>query len=142
MPDAVDMLNEGEEKREAINSYKYLIDLTGDAAFAAEHSNIVGIEELEGLLREELPCTVDGLHWFVNECLDGGYYLTVFNNIGIERSVTYGEKKIPEATRTARVSFKDGRKPEVLEGDGELNLKGDDYLLTLPAGGYAFIRFV
>ena len=48
-----------------------------------------------------MPCTVDGLHWFVNKRVGGGYYLTVFNNIGIERTVEKGEIRLPEASMAA-----------------------------------------
>ncbi|MBE6690368.1 MAG: hypothetical protein E7590_03680 [Ruminococcaceae bacterium] len=141
MPDAVDMLNAGAEKAAVIDSYRYLINLTGDADFAAAHPNCVCIEQLESLLREALPCTVEGLHWLVNERIGGGYYLTVFNNIGIERTVEKGEIALPEGKRSAKVTFKNGALPTLLESDGTLETSGDAYILTLPAGGYAFIRF-
>lgn len=142
MPDAVDILNAGDEKSAAIDSYRYLIDLTGDAEFAARHPNRVKVSELDSLLRDALPCTVDGLHWMVNERIGGGYYLTVLNNIGIDRTVENGEIRLPEATVSAKVSFKNGARPELLESDGSLVPSDDGYTLTLPAGGYAFIRFI
>ena len=142
MPDAVDILNAGDEKSAAIDSYRYLIDLTGDAAFAALPPNCVKVSELGSLLRDALPCTVDGLHWMVNERIGGGYYLTVLNNIGIDRTVENGEIRLPEATVSAKVSFKNGARPELLESDGSLVPSDDGYTLTLPAGGYAFIRFI
>ena len=141
MPDAVDMLNAGECKEPSISSYRYLIDLTGDPEFSARHKNCVKIEELEAVLREELPCTVEGLHWMVNKRDSGGYYLTVFNNIGVTRSVADGEALLPEATRSGKVVFKNSAVPTLLEGDGKLETYGDDYRLTIPAGGYAFISF-
>lgn len=141
MPDAVDMLNAGAEKEKAILGYKYLVDLTCDGEFAKTHKNCVRVEELEALLREELPCTVEGLHWFVNERDGGGYYLTVFNNIGIQRNAEEGEYPMPEGERSAKVCFKNGALPTMLEGDGNLEKEGGDYRLTLPAGGFAFIRF-
>ncbi len=141
MPDAVDMLNAGAEKEQAIRSYRYLVDLTGDAEFAAAHPNCVSIDALGDLLRETLPCTVDGLHWFVNERVGGGYYLTVFNNVGVERTVAKGEVLLPEGTRSTKVTFKHGAVPQLLEGNGTLVPDGDAYTLTLPAGGFAFIRF-
>ena len=141
MPDAVDMLNAGKEKERVISSYRYLVDLTGDRAFADAHDNCVKIDALEDLLRAALPCTVEGLHWLVNERKGGGYYLTVFNNIGIERTVEKGEISLPEGTRSSKVTFKNGAVPTVLEGDGRLEKEGDDYRLTLPAGGFSFIRF-
>lgn len=141
MPDAVDMFNAGEGKNELVGSYKYLIDLTCDKEFAAAHENCVKIDDLATLLRDALPCTVDGLHWLVNERVGGGYYLTVFNNIGIERTVANGEVALPEGERSAKVTFKNGAAPTLLESDGKLTPCGDAYTLTLPAGGYAFIRF-
>jgi len=141
MPDAVDMLNAGAEKSAAIDSYEYLVDLTGDSNFSLVHPNCVKIDELEQLLRDTLPCTVEGLHWFVNRRIGGGYYLTVFNNIGIERTVENGEIRLPQAARTAKAVFKNGAVPKLLEGDGSLTPCEGDYALTLPAGGYAFIYF-
>lgn len=141
MPDAVDMLNAGEGKDEAINAYRYLIDLTCDKEFAKTHENCVRIDDLADLLREALPCSVEGMHWLVNERVGGGYYLTVFNNVGIERTVANGEVKLPEGERSAKVTFKNGAIPTLLESDGTLIPNGDAYTLTLPAGGYAFIRF-
>ncbi|MBQ9805380.1 MAG: hypothetical protein IJW49_02570 [Clostridia bacterium] len=52
-----------------------------------------------------------------------------------------GEVRLPEATRSSKVVFKNGARPELLESDGTLVPCGDDYTLTLPAGGYAFIHF-
>lgn len=142
MPDAVDMLNSCARNADAIDkNYKYLIDLTGDPAFAAAHPNCVQIHELEGLLRETLPCEVEGLHWLVNEREGGGYYLSIFNHIGVCRSVAEGERLLPEATRSGRVTFKKGAVPTLLEGEGVLERDGEDYRITLPAGGFAFIRF-
>lgn len=141
MPDAVDMLNAGEGKEDVINSYRYLVDLTCDKDFAKTHKNCVRIDDLADLLRDALPCTVEGMHWFVNEREGGGYYLTVFNNVGIERSVAKGEISLDAGRRSAKVTFKNGAEPTMLEGNGELTPHGDAYTLTLPAGGFAFIRF-
>ncbi|MBR5528573.1 MAG: hypothetical protein IKV97_06155 [Clostridia bacterium] len=48
---------------------------------------------------------------------------------------------LPEGTRSSKVTFKNGACPTMLEGDGVLAPDGDDYILTLPSGGYAFICF-
>ena len=142
MPDAVDMLNSCARNADAIDhKYKYLIDLTGDPAFAASHGNCVQIHELEALLRESLPCEVEGLHWLVNEREGGGYYLSIFNHIGVCRSVADGEYLMPEATRSAKISFKNGAVPTLLEGEGMLERDGEDYRISIPAGGFAFIYF-
>ncbi|MBE6631042.1 MAG: hypothetical protein E7624_09395 [Ruminococcaceae bacterium] len=141
MPDAVDMLNAGAEREAAIAAYRYLIDLTGDPAFAAAHPNCVAVHELPTLLREALPCEVEGFHWVINERDGGGYYLTVFNHIGVTRSMAAGEHLLPEATRSGKVRFKNGVVPTLLEGEGILTREGEDYRITIPAGGFAFIRF-
>ena len=57
------------------------------------------------------------------------------------RSVAEGERLLPEATRSGRVTFKNGAVPSLLEGEGVLERDGEDYRITLPAGGFAFIRF-
>lgn len=141
MPDAIDLLNECGDH--ALKKYSYLIDLTEDPAFAAKHPNCCSIEDLPHLLRKELPCYVDGgLHWLVNECTTGGYYLSVFNHSGISRTVADGEQKIAEAEKTVAISFKQETVPAVMEGEGTL-FRCDDgtYRLTVPAGGWCLMRF-
>lgn len=141
MPDAVDMLNAGADKERALSAYRYLVDLTCDKDFAATHENCVRIDDLPALLREALPCEVEGFHWLVNECESGGYYLTVFNNIGIERTVKDGEIALQEGERRGKIHFKTDTVPVLLEGNGNFQKTEDGYELTLPAGGFAFIKF-
>lgn len=138
IPDAIDILNEDSE---LLTSYSYVIDLTNDSTFAQRHDNVCEIKDIQKVLREVLPCYVDGnAHWLVNECKTGGYYLTVFNHSGIERTVEKGEVEMPEATTTVKLTLKNCTIPTVNEGNGKLFAKDGQYYLTIPAGGWAFIK--
>ncbi len=141
VPDAVDMLNEGDGK--ALSQYKYLIDLTQEVEFATKHDNIIPYDQVEEKLAELLPYTVEGpVHKVLNKCTSGGYYLTVFNHSGIVRTIADGEYKLDEATAYATVTLKEaGKTLTLLEGDGELVEKDGVYHLTIPAGGYMFMKF-
>ena len=139
MPDAVDLLNREDAM---LSKYDYLVDLTGDADFADKFTNRCTPEQIPALVKELFPCYVEGgLHWMVNEREGGGYYLSVFNHSGVERTLAEGEKILHEADKTVAVSFKGDVEPNVLEGLGTLSRDGDGYTLTVPAGDWAFIRF-
>ena len=138
IPDAIDIFNEDEE---ILSQYKYLINLTGDDTFNQRHSNVCEIKDINSVLFENLPCFVKGnAHWIVNECKEGGYYLTIFNHSGIVRSVADGEVELPEAITTVSLTIKNGNTPIVCEGDGRIEKKNDLYEITIPAGGWIFIK--
>jgi len=125
-----------------LDRYDYLIDLTGDPAFAAAHNNLIAIDDAEAVLERILPCRVEGgLHWMVNEKEDGGYYLIVFNHSGVVRSVAGGETVLPEAEAIARVMPKNGRQLTMLAGDAAIAREEDTYTLTVPGGGWFFGEF-
>ncbi len=139
MPDAVDLVNEVDG---ALDRYRLLVNLTGEDSFSARYSNCCSVEELPALLRKIMPCYVEGgVHWLVNHCLSGGYYLTVFNHSGVERRVESGEKLLREAEKQAEISFGAAAVPHMLEGDAQFSMENGKGYLTLPAGGWAFIRF-
>ncbi len=139
IPDAIDMLNEDAGD---LGKYKYLIDLTFSNDFAKNNKNICKKEDITGILKSNLPCFVSGgLHWLVNECTDGGYYLSVFNHSGIYRSVEEGEKALGEAEKTVMVAFQSDSDPKVIEGNCKFDKTKDNYSLTIPAGEWAFIKF-
>ena len=139
MPDAIDLLNRDDAM---LGKYDYLVDLTCGSDLKDKFTNLCEAKDIPALLRKLLPVYVDGgLHWMVNECKSGGYYLTVFNHSGVERSVEKGEYTLPEAEKTATVTFKGEVSPALLEGDGRLSLENDTYRITIPAGGFAFIKF-
>lgn len=137
--DAVDILNRDEEM---LDGYKYLIDFSGDEDFKGIHNNTIEIKDLKEKLCETLPCNVEGdIHWLVNQCTSGGYYLTIFNNNGVNRTVAEGEKVIDGSDVTVSLTFKNGTKPILLEGDTELLTDGNKYRLTIKGGEIAFIKF-
>lgn len=139
LPDAVDLLNrhDGELKK-----YDYLIDLTFGSDLKDKFSNLIEAKDIPEILKKRLPVYVDGgLHWMVNECKSGGYYLTVFNHSGVVRSVAEGEYTLSEAAKTVTLSFKNESSPALLECDGKLSREDGVYRLTVPAGGFAFIKF-
>lgn len=138
MPDAIDVLNEDES---LLNKYDYLIDFTGNGELCKKH-RVCDKTEVKELLYKLLPCKVEGnAHWLVNERKGGGYYLTVFNHSGIETSLEFGERAIPEAQSVVKITFKNNASAELLEGDGKMHCSGEVYYLTIPAGGWAFIKF-
>ena len=137
--DAVDIVNENCFRPE---EYKYLIDLTGDAAFARAHSNIVKSGELKELLKKELPCEVDGdIHTMVSRRADGTCFLMMLNNSGVERTVEKGEILLREADTTVTVSIRSGAELKMLEGSAMLEADGGKYHVTIPAGGWFFGAF-
>lgn len=139
IPDAIDMLNEDAGD---LSKYKYLIDLTFSTDFAKNNKNICKKEDITEILKSNLPCFVSGgLHWLVNECTDGGYYLSVFNHSGICRSVAEGEKALEEAQKTVTVTFLSDSDPKLLEGNCKFERTNDNYSLTIPGGEWAFIKF-
>lgn len=139
IPDAIDLLNRDDGM---LKKYDYLIDLTFGSDLKDKFSNICDAKDIPELLRQLLPVYVDGgLHWMVNKRINGGYYLTVFNHSGVIRSVAEGEYTLLEAEKTVTVSFKNEASPLLLEGDGRLSKENGIYRLTIPAGGFAFIRF-
>ena len=142
VPDAVDLLNF--TTNGALDGYKYLVDVTAtnelrDSAWAGK---ICPVSDVETILRRELPCYVDGgLLWQVNERIGGGYYLTVFNNSGVNRSVANGEIIDHTEDKMVTLTFKGERHPETCDGKGTLSLNNGIYKLTVPAGGWSMIKF-
>ncbi len=88
-PDVFDVLHG--DMTDAIARYDYIIDLTGDEAFAAAHDNIITPEELREMLKTMLPCTFsEELHVAYNKT-DDGWLVFIANNNGIERTIAEGE---------------------------------------------------
>lgn len=140
IPDAVDMLNEGDGH--ALKAYQYLVDITGEADFKDRYDNVITPDEVEEKLYELLPCRVDGgFHWLLNEAEDG-YYLSVFNQSGIVRTVEEGESVLPEATKTATITLKDGKVLLPLEGNTEVRFENGQYFVTLKGGEWLFAKMV
>ena len=139
IPDAIDMLNDGFGD---LSKYEYLVNLTKEEGFEAEHKNCCETKDILEILKESLPCYVEGgLHWMVNKCTSGGYYLSVFNHSGVKRSIAEGEYTLPEEEKTVEITFKENALPQLCEGNGKLSLKDGKYLLSVPAGDWAFLKF-
>ena len=140
IPDAVDMLNEGDGH--ALKAYQYLVDITGEADFKDRYDNVITPDEVEEKLHELLPCRVDGgFHYLLNEAEDG-YYLSVFNHSGIVRTVETGELVLPEATKTATITIKDGKCLLPLEGNTDVRLENGKYFVNLKGGEWLFAKIL
>lgn len=141
IPDGIDVLN---DDGKPIEGYDYLIDLTCDEnALTAQKEKRISAIEAAAALKEALPCYVSGgAHFVVNECTEGGYYLSVFNHSGIYRTVAEGERILPEAELELSVTFKEKAEPKVVFGDAVLKEKEDgSYRLRLAGGDFVMIRF-
>lgn len=140
IPDAIDVLND--DGRE-IKGYDYLIDLTcNENALKGQKAKRITAEEAVGALKEALPCFVEGgAHFVVNECTEGGYYLSIFNHSGIQRTVADGESILPEAAKTLSITFKNACTPSVVYGTATLQKNGDAYTVALAGGDFVMIRF-
>ena len=142
IPDAVDLLNF--TTNGALNNYKYLVDITAtnELRDSAWSGKICDISDVETILRRELPCYVDGgLMWLVNERIGGGYYLTVFNNSGVSRTVADGESIDPGAEKTVTLTFKGERNPVVCDGNGKLSKQDGTFRLTIKGGSWCILKF-
>lgn len=131
LPDAVDIVNEDVYDE---SGYEYAVNLTGYEAFEKKHK-CCPPDDVPGLLDKLLPCRVTGgLHHIVNKNSDDEYFLTVFNNTGIIRSVEEGEYGLKEAEKTVQVELKNGRKLSALYGNFRIEETDGKYYITVPAG--------
>jgi len=140
IPDAIDIVHE--DKFNA-NAYRYLVDATGNPAFAAEYGcKICPAEDVPMLLDTILPCKVTGgLHSMVSQAADGTFYLMILNHSGVSRTVAEGERLLREEDKTVSVTCRDDRRITPLEGDGVLSYDNGVARITVPAGGWFFGRF-
>ena len=140
LPDAFDIIHSDNEA--SFGRYRYLVDLTGDDTFAKTHPNAITADEAKRLLPDCMPVGVTGgVHWFVNKIPDG-WYLTIFNNDGIERTVEHGERKIAEASRTAEIDLKGHTSLVPLEGIRDVAVRDGKYYVRIPAGEYLFAKII
>ncbi len=134
-PDVFDILHGDME--DALQDYDYLLDLTGDPDFAAAHSNIITLEDLEGILEKLLPCRFSRtLHTVYNKT-ENGWLVFVANNNGLVRSVDLGEYA-EENGVLAQVLLPENRRLTKLAGSGAL-LDGDGYQVSLEAGQWMIL---
>lgn len=138
IPDAIDIVNEDayDESR-----YAYAVNLTGNSEFEKNHK-YCSVEDVPALLDKLLPCRVSGgLHHIVNKNSDGEYFIAIFNNTGIVRSVEEGEYKLKEAEKTVEVVLKNERNLSALYGEFDIEKKENKYCITIPAGEFFFGKF-
>lgn len=140
IPDAFDIIHADCES--VFGEYKYLVDLSGDSAFAEKHQNAVSAEEAKRLIKEVMPIWVTGgVHWFIGKISDS-WYLTVFNNDGIDKSVDGGEVQIKDARRVAVIDIKNHSSLTGLEGCRDITLTDGKYCVPIDAGDYFFAKIV
>lgn len=138
MPDAVALLHEDSA---GLEKFAYLVDLTPSGAIKAKYNNVCEVDEIPALLRELLPCYVDGgLHWMVNKAEDG-YYLAIFNHSGVMRTVADGEYILPGTEKTVTLRINGDLALQVLEGSATVEKIGCEYHITVPGGDWLFAKF-
>ncbi len=140
IPDAIDILS---DDGRPIEGYDYLVDLTCTNALEGQKTPLIRANEVADVLKKALPCYVDGgLHFTVNECTEGGYYLSIFNHSGIYRTVAEGERILPGSEKRATVTFRDGAvSPKVVFGSAVLEKTENAYTVTVDGGEFILIKF-
>lgn len=136
-PDVVDLIH---ADTPSIDDYDWLIDLTGDPAFAKTHKNAVSLEQAEQLLPSLLPLTIDGkLHTACNKTKDG-WLILCMNHDGVQHDDFLPDRFLPEATVRAPIrSTNKALALQLLDGTGKLIKAGDDWTLTLRAGEWVLL---
>ena len=133
IPDSFDIIHEDTPIKDG--KYQYFINLTGKKDFEENHKCIKS-EKALNVLKEIMPCEVDGkVHWFVNKTADG-WLLIMFNHSGIERTAEEGEFVIPGSESEVNIKIKDGKKLISLESNSELKRNEAGYNITISAGDW------
>ena len=153
--DVFDIIYE-DTNEEAMKQYDYLIDATESGAFASKMAcsdfkvlRSDDLEELalnvERLIEEIMPVSVEGLCWLVSEDDKNKRYLSIFNNEGNDRTNEKGDELHAQADQTVRIRFKDPVTPSVVkEGNRTIKLQKVDertYLAEIPATGVVVLEF-
>ena len=138
LPDAFDLLHD--DTPAAFDRYEYLIDLTGDPAFAKTHK-CVKIEDVPALAKKILPCTVEGgLHWLLNRT-KRGWRLVILNNDGVVKDPQTGERTLPEGDRVATVRLQKGGELRGTDGPAPEKIGEGVYRIALASGKWAVAEF-
>ncbi len=137
-PDLFDVLHG--DMTDAIAKYDYIIDLTGDADFAAAHDNIITPEELKAMLPALLPCTFsEEVHAAYNKTEDG-WLVFVANNNGVVRSARTGETALEDARISAEITCAAGiTSVEKTAGSASLSHDGGKCFADLGAGQWMIL---
>ena len=138
VPDAIDIIHE--DAIHLYEDYQYFVNCTGSEEFEKTHK-CCKPEDAKALVKELLPCEVEGgVHWFVNRTKNG-WLLVMFNHSGIYRSVETGEFALPDSEKKVRIRMKNNQSMVQLEGDSKLFCNNGIYEITLPAGGWFLGKF-
>lgn len=138
IPDAIDVIHE--DYKVLHEDYQFFVDCTGNEEFAKTH-RCCKLEDAKALVKELMPCEVEGnVHWFVNKTKDG-WMIVMFNHSGIHRSVAQGEYALPNSEQHVKIRIKNGTDMIQLEGDTTLSCNDGAYEVTLPAGGWFLGKF-
>ena len=153
LPDLFDIVYE-DTPASALDKYEYLIDASADGGFikASPSRKVLSSDDLEALsaeldrlIKEAMPCYVDGLCWLVSTAPDGCRYLSIFNNEGNERSLSHGNIIHSEADRAVKISFKGATEPTILKASSQKSAltrtSNGEYRLNVPATEFVIIKF-
>lgn len=141
---------------EVYKKYDCLIDAAYDDVFsrsdaAAGLKVLAGFDlellakEIELLIEKRSPCVVSGeVHWMLSRGNDK-WFLSIFNNEGVERSTEKGDYLIRDADKDVKIVF--NRAPSglnVIAGSNENIEKrdGNTFLVTVKAGGFLILEFI
>lgn len=139
LPDVFDAVHE--DTANALDKYDYLIDLTGNDAFAKEHKNTVKIEDIDGILDTLLPLRIESpVHTAYNKTKDGWLVLAI-NNDGMDCNNDFeGDKKIPDTELTAKITYKNGKiSCKAIEGTGKIAHTENGDFIELDAGQWVLL---
>lgn len=140
VPDAIDIVHESEVH--ALGKYEYLIDLTEYKRLKNKYKNVCDADRTEELLKNLLPCTVEGeAHWFVNKKTNGGYYFIAFNHSGIFRNGTDGERAIKSEEKQLFLRLKSADARLKRKEGGTCIPYKDGYKITIPSGEWFLGEF-
>jgi hypothetical protein len=155
--DFFDVIYEDAGER-AFSKYAYLVDASPDGGFAKsvaagrkhkvlESADAGLLEQALGkIIKTDFPCNVaGGVHWLLNRSGDK-WFLTMFNNEGVERSAEKGDCFLNEADIKTAVCFrKEPVNLRILKSwpeKGAIERQEDGkYWCTIPAGGFYILEF-
>ena len=138
LPGVLDVIHA--DMTQALKRYDYLIDLTGDAAFAKKHPNTVTVEEADRLLDGLLPCRFDERLFAAYNRSGGRWLVLVMNNDGVEHDGFAPDRFRPEAAVRSEIRFSSpSTAVKKLAGNGTLHTDGTAATVTLNGGDWLLL---
>jgi hypothetical protein len=141
-----------ESSQNAFSNYKYLIDMSYDSTLKNKYNslNIIETSDIEGfkmelsnLMKNELPCMVEGnIHWLLNKKHDK-WILAIFNNEGVKRSVEKGDEYLKEGNMSVKATFKNEPNIKMIYGKDSDIEKIDEnaYMVRIDSGSFVILEF-